>query len=160
MPTLRNPRHERMSQLLASGKSTTDAYELAGYKRNAANGSKRAKTEEITNRVREITTETLERERAIVAVAAERAAITRQGLIESLDKARKGALEAGQYAAFVNATKEIAILAGLRIERLERGQPGEFGWVDKLNAEELRALADGKLDIESYQRGEPNRSVN
>jgi Family of unknown function (DUF5681) len=34
MPALKNPRHERMAQLLASGKSATDAYELAGYKRS------------------------------------------------------------------------------------------------------------------------------
>jgi phage terminase small subunit len=32
MPILKNPRHERVAQLLASVKTATDAYEQAGYK--------------------------------------------------------------------------------------------------------------------------------
>jgi phage terminase small subunit len=82
MPTLKNPRHERVAQLLAAGKSATDAYEQAGYKRSDSNGPALARTEEISGRVEEINRETLERERATAAVAAERAAITRQSLIE------------------------------------------------------------------------------
>ena len=35
---LKNPRHERFAQLLASGKTATDAYEEAGYKRSDSNG--------------------------------------------------------------------------------------------------------------------------
>jgi hypothetical protein len=66
----------------------------------------------------------------------------------------------GQNAAAVAALKELGVLSGIRIERSERGAPGEFDWVERLSVEELRALADGKLDIESYRRGEPNRSVN
>jgi hypothetical protein len=66
-------------------------------------------------------------------------------------EARKGAMEAGQFAAAVAATKEIGVLTGLRIERSERGMPGEFEWLDKLSLEELRLLADGKLDISSYR---------
>jgi hypothetical protein len=33
MAMLKNPRRELFAQLLASGKTATDAYELAGYKR-------------------------------------------------------------------------------------------------------------------------------
>jgi phage terminase small subunit len=54
MPTLKNPRHERIAQLLASGKTATDAYELAGYKRSHSNGPALARTEEISARVAEI----------------------------------------------------------------------------------------------------------
>jgi phage terminase small subunit len=153
MPTLRNHRHERFAQLLANGKNATDAYEEAGYKRSHSNGPALAKTEAISARVAQISAETLERERATAKAAAERLTITKQLLIESLLEARKGALHAHQYSAFVNATKEIAILAGLRIERSERGQPGEFDWISKLTVEELQQLADGKLDITSYQQG-------
>jgi hypothetical protein len=52
----------------------------------------------------------------------------------------------------VAATKEIAVLLGIRIERSERGGPGEFDWVDRLNLEELRALAKGELDVEVYRK--------
>ena len=160
MPVLKNARHERFAQLLAQGKTTGDAYEIAGYKRNASNASHMARNEEITNRVTEITNESLERERATAAVAAERAAITRQSLIEKAEEARKGAMKAGQYSAAVAATKEIGVLTGIRIERSERGQPGEFDWLDKLSVEELRALAKGELDVESYRQSQPGRSVN
>ena len=54
MPVLKNVRHERFAQLLASGKNATDAYELAGYKRNGGNGPAMARTPEIKDRVTEI----------------------------------------------------------------------------------------------------------
>src|SRR5215813_9231841 len=113
-----------------------------------------SKTEEITARVAQINTETLERERKIASVAAERAAITRQSLIEKAEAIRAAAMKAGQFSAAVAATKEIGVLSGIRIERSERGQPGEFDWLDKLSVEELRLLADGKLDIASYRQGD------
>jgi hypothetical protein len=64
---------------------------------------------------------------------------------------RTAALEAGQLSAAVAATKEIGVLAGIRIERSERGAPGEFDWVEKLSIAELQALAEGKLDIASFK---------
>jgi hypothetical protein len=150
---LKNPRRERFAQLLASGKTARDAYEMAGYKPNRFNAAAMARRNpEINTRVTQINTDTLERERATAATAAERAAITRQGLIEKAEAARKGAMEAGQYSAAVAATKEIGVLAGIRIERSERGMPGEFDWLDKLSVDELRLLADGKLDIASYRK--------
>jgi hypothetical protein len=85
-------------------------------------------------------------------VAAERSAITRQSLVEKLEATRKAADEAAQFSAAVAATKEIAVLLGIRIERSERGGPGEFDWVDRLNLEELRALAKGELDVEVYRK--------
>ena len=63
---------------------------------------------------------------------------------QPITEARKGAMKAGQYSAAVAATKEIGVLTGIRIERSERGQPGEFDWLDKLSLEELRALAKGE----------------
>jgi hypothetical protein len=61
-------------------------------------------------------------------------------------------MEAGQISAAVAATKEIGILTGLRIERSERGAPGEFDWVEKLSIEELKLLAAGKLDTAGYRQ--------
>src|SRR5262249_28811124 len=105
-------------------------------------------------RVAEINSEAFNRERAAAAVAAERAPITRQGLIQMAEEIRQGAIAAGQWAAAVAATKEIGVLAGIRVERSERGAPGEFDWLDKLSVDELRALADGKLDIAAYRQGD------
>jgi hypothetical protein len=111
-----------------------------------------AKTQEISARVAQISAERWKQEQATAAVAAERSAITRQSLVDKLEATRKAADEAGQYSAAVAATKEIAVLLGIRIERSERGGPGEFDWVDRLNLEELRALAKGELDVEAYRK--------
>jgi hypothetical protein len=150
MPTLKNARHERFSQLLASGKCATDAYELAGYRRSHSNGPALARTEEINTRVAQINAERWEKEQATAAVAAERSAITRQSLIEKAEAVLAGAMEAGQFSAATAAIREIGVLSGKRIERSESGLPGEFEWLENLSVEELRRLADGKLDIASY----------
>jgi hypothetical protein len=152
MPTLKNSRRENFARLLASGKTATDAYEKAGYKRSDSNGPALARTPEISGRVAEINGERLAREQKAEAIAAEQCAVTKVSLIDDLREARKRALEANQISAYVNATKEIAILAGVRIERSERGGPGEFDWIDRLNVEELRALAKGELDLEAYRK--------
>ena len=154
MPVLKNPRHERFAQLLASGKTAADAYEEAGYKRDAGNASHLAAAETITSRVQELTTEALERERKVQAIATKRCAVTRQSLIEKAQEICAKAIEAGQLSAATAAVKEIGVLSGIRIERSERGQPGEFDWIEKLSVDELRLLAAGKLDIASYRKDE------
>jgi len=152
MPTLKNSRRERFAQLLASGKTAKDAYATAGYKASESNGAWLARKEEISSRVAEISREHWSREQAAAAAAVERTAITRQSLVEKIEAARQAAMEAGQFSAAVAAAKEIAVLLGIRIERSERGGPGEFDWVDRLNLEELRALAKGELDVEAYRK--------
>jgi phage terminase small subunit len=126
MPVLKNPRHERFTQLLASGKTATEAHQLAGFKRDRGNASRLATDPEIQGRVQQIT-----------AVGAERAAVTVESLINEAEQARRGAMEAGQYAAAVAAIKEKGVLSGKRIERSERGQPGEFADLDNMTAEQL-----------------------
>jgi phage terminase small subunit len=154
MPALKTPRLERFSQLLASGKTPTAAYVEAGYKHPNGNSWRLAHREDVERRVQEIIRETFERERATATTAAERAAITRQSLIEMAQEIRKAAMEAGQFSAATAALKEVGVLAGIRIERLERGGPGEFAWLERLSMEELQLLADGKLDIASLRKGD------
>jgi hypothetical protein len=151
MPVLNNPRHERFAQLLASGKNATDAYEQAGYKRDPGNASHLAGTETITSRVQELTTEALERERKIQAIATARCAVTRQSLIEKAQEICAKAIEAGQLSAATAAVKEIGVLSGIRIERSERGQPGEFEFLEKMSPEELEAYARGELVLPDEQ---------
>jgi phage terminase small subunit len=155
MPALKNPRHERFAQFLAGGKSATDAYEEAGYKRSHSNGPALARTEEISARVAQINTENLERERAAATTAAERAAVTRHSLVEEAKTVLAAAKEAKQHSAAVSALKELGILAGVRIERSERGAPGEFAELECMTAAELRAYiakalaelrAEGSID--------------
>ena len=106
MPTLKNPRQERFAQLLASGKTAADAHEQAGYRRDAGNSLRLSKTEKITTRVQELTTEALERERKVQAIATERCAVTRQSLIEKAQEICAKAIEAGQSSAATAAVRK------------------------------------------------------
>jgi ABC-type uncharacterized transport system substrate-binding protein len=65
------------------------------------------------------------------------------GLVTSLNR------PAGNLTgvAYLTAAKEIGVLTGIRVERSERGAPGEFDWLDKVSAEDLRMAAAGKLDL-------------
>jgi hypothetical protein len=46
----------------------------------------------------------------------------------------------GQFSAAVAAIKEKGVLSGKRVERTERGAPGEFEWLEDLSADELKAF--------------------
>ena len=59
-------------------------------------------------------------------------------------------------SAAVAATKEIGILSGIRIERSERGMPGEFDELERMSAGELRAFVENVLAKASI--GEPSPS--
>ena len=126
MPVLKNPRHELFAQLLASGKTATEAHQLAGFKRDRGNASRLATDPEIHDRVQQIT-----------AVGAEHAAVTVESLIDEAEQARRGAMGAGQYAAAVAAVKEKGVLSGKRVERRESGAPGEFVEIENMTASQL-----------------------
>ena len=126
MPILKNPRRERIAQLLASGKTATEAHQLAGFKRDRGNASRLATDPEVRDRVQQIT-----------AVGAEHAAVTVESLIDEAEQARRGAMGAGQYAAAVAAVKEKGVLSGKRVERRESGAPGEFVEIENMTASQL-----------------------
>jgi hypothetical protein len=69
------------------------------------------------------------------APIAEKLEITLAVLIERADQIFKRAMAAGQFNAAISALKELGVLSGKRVERSERGEPGEF---DHLSDEELR----------------------
>jgi phage terminase small subunit len=100
---LRNPRHERLAQELAAGKSADAAYVLAGYRENRSNAARLSANRDIQKRVAEIQ-----------SVGAERAAVTVETLIAEAEKARSKAMgEKGGAAAAVAAITVKAKLAGL-----------------------------------------------
>ena len=77
--------------------------------------------------------------------------MTVESLISEAEQARRGAMEAGQYAAAIAAVKEKDVLSGKRVERSERGQPGEFEFLEKISPEELDAYARGELVVPDEQ---------
>ena len=78
MPTLRNHRHEKFAQQLATGKTADGAYVLAGYKGNRSNAARLNASQNIQKRVAEIQ-----------SLGAERAAITVEALIAEAEAGEK-----------------------------------------------------------------------
>jgi phage terminase small subunit len=112
---LTNPRHERMAQYLAQGKTAQEAYELAGYKPNSSNASNMARKPHIRERLTEIN-----------KPAAARAAVTAESLLDEFEQAREQAMKNGREGNANNAIKGKAVLSGHWVERKEIGAPGEF----------------------------------
>jgi hypothetical protein len=75
------------------------------------------------------------------APVADKLEITLSLLIERADMIFRQAMAAGQFNAAISALKELGVLSGKRIERSERGEPGEF---DHMSDEELREAIDAQ----------------
>lgn len=110
-----NPRHERFAQTLAEGKTTDGAYVEAGHKENRGNATRMKSNERIMLRAAEI------QERGAI-----RAEVTVQSILEELEQARLLAMQNKQAAAAVSASMGKAKIAGMIVERQERGKPGEY----------------------------------
>jgi hypothetical protein len=113
---------------LAAGKKPLDAALTAGYPdSNCAprNARRRAARADVKRMVAELR-----------APVAEKLEITLSLLIERADQIYRQAMLAGQFNAAISALKELGVLSGKRVERSERGEPGEF---ERMSDEELRA---------------------
>jgi hypothetical protein len=69
------------------------------------------------------------RRREFISFIVKSLAITKETLIAKAEEVRVQAMENRQLSAAIAAIKEIGVLTGLRIERRERGGPGEFAEV-------------------------------
>lgn len=108
MPILDNPRHERFAQALAKGKTSDEAYQLAGYAPNRGNASTLKAKQNIEARVSEL----LNR-------GAERAECTVASIINELEEARTLARGIEQPSPMVAASMGKAKVAGLLVEKTE-----------------------------------------
>jgi hypothetical protein len=115
MGTLTNPRHERFAQALFEGKSADEAFVIAGYKRNRGNASRLKANENVSRRLADLQ-----------AQAAKSVKITIESICEELSEATAVAKSKGQAQAMVSASALRAKLAGLMVERVEVGAPGDF----------------------------------
>ena len=73
MPILNHPRRERYAQALAAGKSASEAYVEAGYKKDRRNASRLTANDDIRARVAELQSR-----------AADGAVLNKQWVIEGL----------------------------------------------------------------------------
>ena len=148
MPILASQRHELFAQEIAKGKSASEAYVLAGYRPSRKNTSRLRTNEDVVARLAELQ-----------AITARSAKITIESICRELDEANAVAKEKGQAAAMVSASALRAKLAGLMVEKVEVGGPGDFDEcetvqevADKLLAEECRFYPVDERDRKGLAR--------
>lgn len=133
MPPLQNTRQEIFAQVVASGTTKSEAYERAGYQPDRHHAARLATKGHVQKRIAEIQ-----------QIAVEQTQITVASLVGAADEIRGLAIEHRQLSAGVAAIKEIGILTGLRVDRREVGEPGEFS---RLSDEELLKLIEGSVEL-------------
>lgn len=108
MPILDNPRHERFARELATGKSATAAYLLAGYRGDRTAAARLSTNVHIKTRIAEM------QEKAV-----ERTLVTVESIAAELDEARDLALSDKSYnpSAAVAASMGKAKLYGLLVDQ-------------------------------------------
>jgi hypothetical protein len=144
MGILTNPRHELFAQELAKGKSASEAYTAAGYRSCRQNAARLMSNDDIRARLAELQ-----------AAAAKSTAITVESICRELDEANAVAKERGQASAMVSASALRAKLAGLMVEKVEVGGPGEFDACESVAdfADEMLApLIDGFRPVDAKDR--------
>jgi hypothetical protein len=139
VPILKNQRWEIFAQEIAKGETATKAYITAGFRPSRKNASRLKTSEDINARVQELQ-----------AVAAHSVSITVESICRELDEANSVARERGQASAMVSASALRAKLAGLMVEKVEVGSPGDFDNLEtpEAVAEEMARLFTGDRTIE------------
>src|SRR5258706_1048840 len=140
---LRNARHERFAQELAQGKSATEAYRRAGFKANRQAASRLVTNVDILARVAELKN-----------IAAERATITTQRLIEEAAHIQDLALDDCAYSSAVSALVSKAKFAGLL--PAPPPAPQEPDW-SKFNDEQLDCIERALSMIQGIPDPGPQR---
>ena len=131
MGPLKNIRHERFCVALSQGHSIAESFTMAGYAKSRGNGSRLRANESVQARLAELQAQT-----------AADAKVTVESICRELDEANAVAKAKGQAAAMVSAATLRAKLAGLMVEKVEVGNPGDF---DGLNS--LRQIVDRELAL-------------
>lgn len=108
MPSLTNPKHERFAQELAKGKTSDEAYRLAGYAENRGNATRLKANESVMKRVAEL-----------AGRSADRAVVTASSLIAEAEEARLLAMSLDLPSAAVAAIQAKGKLAGVWVEKRE-----------------------------------------
>ena len=146
MAILSNPRHEKFSQLVASGIKPTEAYISLGYSAEGAPQSANKLLKRID--VRERVTEILKA--AAVTTAAE-IAFDQQRVLNRLDILSRKAEDLGQISVAVRCEELIGKYRGMFIDRqvADVAISSEPSVVDILRARRAKREQQGKTDADS-----------
>jgi len=135
MPVLRNPRHEKFSQLVATGIKPTEAYlslSKAGAPQSANNLLKRTDVRERVNEIQSLAAQS----------SAEAVAFDQKRVLNRLDVLSRKAEELGQISAAARCEELIGKQRGMFVDRsalLWETDP------DKMTPDQLDVIADHLL---------------
>jgi phage terminase small subunit len=133
VPVLKNPRHERFAQLVASGVRPGEAYVALGYSKNGAaqSAARLIQRTDIRKRLDDILAS------AAQSVAAE-VAFDQKRVLSRLDVLGRKAEELKQFSAAVRCEELIGKERGMFVERSE--QVKKIRSVRDMDLEEIEAL--------------------
>jgi hypothetical protein len=172
MPILGNERHERFAQELASGKSASEAYVIAGYKESRQNAATLRQKQDISNRVNELLAERNRIAEKASEKAVEKLALTREWVLANLMENAQRALQAipvkgddwetlGQYKYEGSvANRALELLGkelGMFVDRKETGAPGDFANLDAAGIRKAIAQRLGLAEPPVDDKVEPPR---
>jgi Terminase small subunit len=130
---LSNVRHERFVGLLLEGRSASAAYAQAGYAPDDANAAKLKAHPRVQERLAELQSE-----------VAKDTKITVESIVGELTDLAAKATNKSQFTAAIRAVVEKARIAGLLVERVEIGSPGDFS-----DSETPEAIVDRMLSYDT-----------
>jgi hypothetical protein len=116
---LKNPKHEKFAELVASGIPVADAHEKAGFKRNDGNARRLRCVEAVAKRIEALQTAVAERVVKANTAVAIRGAYDRETAMTEAKHAYDLAMSNGQASAAIAAVTLRAKLNNLLIERRE-----------------------------------------
>ena len=154
MPVLRNPRHEKFSQLVAAGIPAKEAYISVGYSENGApqSAANLLKRTDVRARVEEILS-------AAAISTATQVAFDHERVLHRLDVLSRRAEELKQISAAVRAEELIGKARGLFVDRVE--QTGAIKTVKDIPAEVLEEMVrEGQMLAEEQKNQEPPLPMN
>jgi len=140
MTPLRNPRHEKFSQLVASGIKPAEVYVSLGYSQGGApqSANKLLKRTDVRERVNEI-------QSLAARSTAEEVAFDQKRVLSRLDVLSRKAEDLGQISAAAKCEELIGKQRGMFVDRSAH----TFQWDDitKLSDDQLGMMADYMLHI-------------
>jgi hypothetical protein len=141
MPVLRNPRHEKFSQLIASGIKPTEAYTSLGYSKAGAaqSANNLLKRTDVRERVNEI-------QSLAAQSSAEEVAFDQKRVLNRLDVLSRKAEELGQIAAAARCEELIGKHRGMFVDRSDH--TFQFsGKLREMSPEQLAVLEEDLLSM-------------
>jgi len=169
MPQLTDPRWEKACQLRADGGTLKAAYEGSGFLFKPANATRFFKRDDIRARVAEIQDDAFKGQRKATEIAVKKAGLEESWIIERAKYVVELAIRGnpildddgrptGRFdgksnlRAATDALRLCSDFKGMRIQRVELGQPGDFA---RMSDEEL----DNSLVEQARKLGLPEPAV-